>query len=169
MIGHRRVIPEVTYLITKMCFDERCLLKPTRKCRKALRYELTRRAKQYGIDLHAFNFMPNHFHLVVTDHRAHLPAFMRDFLTNTSKALQLALEVDSPIWSSDRYSSVALLDLDAAMRKIAYTLLNPTRAELTQPKDWPGLTSAVYRFGETETVRRPNFYFSKRYCPKPSS
>ncbi len=165
MIGHRRVIPEVTYLLTKKCFDERFLLKPTSKCRKALRYELARRAKQYGIDLHAFCFMSNHFHLVVTDRRGNLPAFMRDFLTNTSKALQVALKVDCPIWSSKRYNSVRLLDLDAAVRKIAYTLLNPTYAELTRPKEWPGVTSILCALNQPETVRRPNFYFSKRYCP----
>ncbi|MEM7263233.1 MAG: hypothetical protein AAF488_14680, partial [Planctomycetota bacterium] len=94
-----------------------------------------------------------------------LPAFMRDFLTNTSKALQVALKVTSPIWSGKRYSAVRLLDLDAAVRKIAYTLLNPARAELTRPKEWPGVTSAVYAIGDTITVRRPNFYFSKR-CPE---
>ncbi|MEM7263144.1 MAG: hypothetical protein AAF488_14230, partial [Planctomycetota bacterium] len=123
------------------------------------------RAKQYGIKLHSFCFMSNHFHLVVTDHRGTLPAFMRDFLTNTSKALQVALKVDSPIWSGKRYSAVRLLDLDAAKRKVAYTVLNPTYAELTRPKEWPGVTSAIYASGQTVTVRRPDFYFSKRYCP----
>ncbi|MEM7261892.1 MAG: transposase, partial [Planctomycetota bacterium] len=166
MIGHRRVIPEVTYLLTKKCFDERFLLKPTPECKKALRYELARRAKQYGMKLHSFCFMSNHFHLVVTDCRGNLPAFMRDFLTNTSKALQKALEVDCPIWSGKRYSAVRLLDLDAAVRKVAYVLLNPTHAELTRPKEWPGVTSAVYAVGQSVTVRRPNFYFSKRYCPE---
>lgn len=110
--------------------------------------------------------MSNHFHLVLTDTRGLLPAFMRDFLTNTSKALQVAVDIDRAVWSRKRYSSVHLLDLDAAERKIAYTVLNPTRAELTKPTEWPGLTSARWKTGETIRTRRPRIYYSKRYAPE---
>lgn len=163
MAGHRRVLPCVTYLITKKCVDDLFLLTPTKKTKRALRYELSRRAKRDGLVIHAFCFMSNHFHLVVTDRQGKLPAFMRDFLTNTSKALQVALGIDRAIWSRKRYSAVRALDLDAAERKIAYTLLNPTRAKLTTPDGWPGLSSARWDVGEVIHTRRPDFYFDPRY------
>lgn len=47
------------------------------------------------------------------------------------------------------------------IRKCAYTELNPRRAGLTLPKEWPGLTSARYRAGDLEALR-PEVYFSDR-------
>jgi hypothetical protein len=61
-----------------------------------------------------------------------------------------------------RYSATHLLDLDAAERKLAYALLNPLEAGLTEPTEWPGLTSARLRFGETISAERPGIYFSKK-------
>ena len=103
--------------------------------------------------------MSNHIHLVVTDVRGTLPKFMREFLSESGKAIKVALGTTCRIWSADRYSAVELLDRDAALRAIAYCQLNPTKAGLTLPEEWPGLTSAVYKFGGSLTAKKPAFYF----------
>lgn len=162
----RRIRRGTTYLITKKCTDDLFLIVPSAPVNSVLLYTLLLKAQKYGIRLHAFCFMSNHFHLVVTDAQGTLPAFMRDFLCNSSKALQVVLQESRRIWCSDRYSSVSLLDCDAAERTSSYSHANPTQAgRVSDPRDWPGLTTARFRPGSTLTAKRPDIYFSPRYSP----
>lgn len=161
----RRVLPGTTYLVTKKTNDDFFVIRSSEATDRILLYTLILKALRYGVLIHGFCFMSNHFHLVVTDVRGRLPAFMRDFLSETSKAIQVQLSDNRHVWSSTRYSAVALLDLDAAERELAYSHLNPTRAGLTAPADWPGLTGAKCEAGAVITVDRPAAYFSKRYRP----
>ena len=103
--------------------------------------------------------MSNHIHLVVTDVRGTLPKFMREFLSESGKAIKVATGTTCRIWSPERYSAVELLDRDAALRAISYCQTNPTEAGLTLPRDWPGLTSAMHKFGDALTAIKPKFYF----------
>lgn len=154
-----------TYLITKKTNNDLYLLTPDPLVNQILLYTLVLKARYYGILVHGFCFMSNHFHLVITDARGTLPDFMRDFLADTSRALQIALKVKDRIWEVNRYNAVVLLDLDAAERKLVYTEINPTRAGLTPPGDWPGVSSAHYNRGEQIDADRPGVFFSKRYRP----
>ena len=154
----RQVKPGALVLITKKTCDDFCLIRPDGKVEWVLLYLLLHRLKRYGLELHAFIFLSNHFHLVVTDVKGNLPAFMRDFLSESSKAVQIALGVKRTIWSSKRYASTELLDRSTAERYIAYCQTNPTEAGLTLPRDWPGLTSARTQFGGFLEARRPEFY-----------
>jgi REP element-mobilizing transposase RayT len=159
----RRIEKESVYLVTKKCHDDLFFLVPDPQADWMLLFTLIRYAQKYNLLIHGFCFMSNHFHIVLTDRDGNLPAFMREFLCNSSKALKLRWGENRAIWSNHRYSAVLLLDLDAAERKIAYTVLNPTRARLVaRPKDWPGLTSAAWRVGDTITAKRPGVYFSPK-------
>ena len=156
----RHVLPGNTYLITKKCVLDEFVIAPSPKVNEVLLYCLLVAARKHQFGVHGFCFMSNHFHLVVTDRRGTLPDFMRHFLTITSKALNCVLKRSGPIWSSERYSAVQLLDLDAAERKLAYTILNPVRAGLCpRPLEWPGLTSASWECGEEIHCRRPRAHF----------
>ncbi|MEM7166374.1 MAG: hypothetical protein AAF581_12980 [Planctomycetota bacterium] len=162
---HRRIELGSTYLVTQKCREHRCLITPSVITNQVLLYLLALKAARYGIWVHGFCFMSNHFHLVVTDPHGQLPVFMGTFLSESSKALQVALRISGPIWNRRRYSATQLLDLDAAERELAYTITNPTNAELTTPNDWPGLSSVHYEVSDTITAKRPPMYFSKRYRP----
>ena len=159
---HRRILRGATHLVTKKCTNDLFLILPSRIVNKILKYALFVCAAKYGIIVHGYIFMSNHFHLVVTDPRGRLPDFMRDFLKDTSAALQAATPVDQPVWDRRRYDSTHLLDLDAAMRKLVYVDLNSSRAGLTRPEEWPGLTSMTEKVGVPLYAERPNVYFSKR-------
>ena len=50
---------------------------------------------KYGLLLHGFVFMSNHFHFVVTDRRSNLPDFMRDFVALTRFMLSTVLSFAS--------------------------------------------------------------------------
>lgn len=159
---HRRITQGAVYLITKKCSRDEFLIRPSPLTNQILLYALLDRAKKYGIEIIAFCFLSNHFHLVVRDVRGRLPDFMRDFLKQTSSAIRVAEGDDRRVWSQKRYSAVKILDLDAGIRKCAYTELNPFRAGLTLPKEWPGLTTARHRAGDLLIALRPEVYFSER-------
>ena len=163
----RRIEKNSSYLITKKCNDDLFFLVPHPQANLILMFAMLAFALKYGVEVHGFCFLSNHFHMVVTDRRARLPDFMREFLSNSSKALKLLWKEARSVWSSARYSAVCLLDVNAAERKLAYTVLNPTRAKLVaRPKDWPGLTSAAWQFGDTMTAKRPAIYFSPETHPE---
>lgn len=149
-------------MVTKKTNDDLFWLAPSPLVNQILLYLLLLKAKKYGVLVHSFVVMSNHIHFVVTDCRKKLPRFAGEFLGESGKALQLARNTDRKIWSSKRYGAVQLLDLDAAEREIAYSPLNPMEAELTEPEEWPGLTSARLRFGDKITAQRPEIYFSAR-------
>ncbi len=161
----RRVLPGTTYLITKKINDDFFFLRPSDEVNELILYLLLMKLEKYGLLIHGFCFMSNHFHLLVTDLRGELPALMREFLSESSKALKVELGTTRQIWSTRRYSSVEMLDLDAAEREAAYIAVNPTEAGFTEPADWPGLTSANLKFGDRLTAKRPDEYFSPRYRP----
>lgn len=158
---HRQVVPGATLLLTKKTHDDVCWLVPCPLVNAVLLYLLALKAKKYGVLVHAFVFMSNHFHLVITDPGGVFPEFMKEFLSESGKALKIVRRTSRDIWSDERYGDVRLLDLDAAERSIAYLPLNPPEAELTEPDEWPGLTSARLRFGDSLAARRPEFYFSE--------
>jgi hypothetical protein len=158
---HRQIIPGATWLITRKTNDDLFWLAPSPLVNAILLFLLALKAKKYGILVHAYFFASNHFHLVVTDPRGKLPAFQREFLGESSKAIQVARNTDRPIWSCRRYSAVQILDRDAAERESAYCGLQSAEAELTLPEEWPGLTSIRYRFGDTVVARRPEVYFTE--------
>jgi len=161
---HRRIEPGCTYLITRKTNDDLFWLTPSALVNAVLLYLLILKATKHGMLIHGFVFLSTHFHLLATDPKGKLPAFMNEYVSETGKALKIVRKSTRRVWSGRRYSATKLLDLDAAERKLAYALLNPTGAELTDPAVWPGLTSARFRFGETISAARPDIYFDKKRC-----
>ena len=66
MAKPRCVLPGRTYLVTRRCFDRQFLLRPSATVDSLLRYTLAVAAERFGIEVHAFVFLSNHHHLVVT-------------------------------------------------------------------------------------------------------
>ncbi len=161
----RAVRPGAVWLITKKTNDDLFHLRPDGAVNEVLLYTLLLKLKRYELHLHGYVFMSNHFHLVVTDVRGQLPAFMREFLSESGKALKVALGTTRRIWCADRYGATELLDRDAIERALVYLRVNPTNAGLTLPTEWPGLTSCHHRYGEVIEARRADFYFDAHTRP----
>jgi len=138
----RQVLPGATYLVTRRCTQRQFLLRPSRTTNEILLYCLARAAALYGIELHAYCFLSNHYHLVLTDPRAQLPEFMRYLNEHTARALNASYGRWEALWASGTYSAVRLVDLDDVIEKVAYTLANPVAAGLVERGErWPGLWS----------------------------
>jgi putative transposase len=161
MSAPRQVLPGVTYLITRRCFARMFLLRPSPLVTAVFEYVLAAKAKEYGILLHAYCVLSNHWHCVLTDSLGSLPEFQRDVGSTVAKALNAALGRWESFWAPGSYSAVALQSPLDVLDKMAYVLANPVAAGLVRRgSEWPGLWSAPARMGAgPREVKRPKHYF----------
>jgi REP element-mobilizing transposase RayT len=160
----RQILPGATYLITRRCAQRQLLLRPSRTTNDLFLYLLAVAAERYGIEVHAFCVLSNHFHAVVTDRHARLPAFHQFLDALVARALNASLGRWEAFWAPNSYSAVALALPDDVVEKAAYALANPAAAGLVRSgRLWPGLWSAPERVGgEAFEVRRPKHFFDAK-------
>jgi len=161
MTAPRQVLRDATVLVTRRCARREFLLRPGRLTNEVFLYVLAVAARRHDVLVHAFVVMSNHYHLVVTDPSARLPAFVQFLNCMVGRALNAALHRDDAFWESGSFSAVTLpMPADAA-DKAAYTLANPVAAGLVERGDqWPGLWSAPAQLGSgCIDARRPDHFF----------
>lgn len=163
MTAPRRVLPGTTYLVTRRCSERRFFLRPSPATNEIFLYVLGVAARRHRVAVHAFCVMSNHYHLLVTDMQAQLPAFMQYLDSLVARATNASLGRWEGFWSSDAsYSAVEHGETNDVVRKAAYVLANPVAAGLVPTgRDWPGLWTAPSDLG-TATIRapRPGVFFS---------
>ena len=154
----RQIFPGATYLVTRRCTQRQFLLTPTtRRHVEAFLYCLAYAAKRTGIMVHAVVVMGNHYHIVLTDPLGVLPVFAECLNKLVAKCMNAMRGRWENFWASEPVSYVRLLDDEAIIDKIAYTLCNPVQEGLVKRGDqWPGL-----RLGRPGTYRatRPARFF----------
>lgn len=157
----RRVVPGAIYLVTRRCAQRQFLLKPSPLANDVFLYLLALAAQRFEILVHAFCVMSNHYHLVVTDPKARLPAFHQLLDALVARALNAALGRCESFWAPNSYSAVTLVSPEDIADKTAYVLANPVAAGLVRSgRLWPGLWSAPEAIGgEPLDVRRPGHFF----------
>jgi putative transposase len=157
----RRVISGTTYLVTRRCSERRYFLRPDPEVNAIVLYCLARAAERYGILLHAYVVLSNHYHFILTDPRGVLPLFEHDFDLLMARALNARYGHFEAFWASGTYSAVVLTDRDAVLEKIAYVLANPVSAGLVCRSElWPGLISRPGDIGAAPlVVKRPPQFF----------
>src|SRR5512137_1686654 len=163
MTAPRQILPGATYLITRRCFGRMFLLRPSPLVNAVFEYALAVKAKAYGIQLHAYCVLSNHWHCVLTDPHGRLPEFQRDLGSTVARALNAGHGRWESFWAPGSYSAVALQSAEDVLDKMAYVLANPVVAGLVRRgAEWPGLWSAPSRIGaRARLVKRPDHYFRK--------
>jgi putative transposase len=162
MTAPRQVLPGTTSLVTRRCSERRFFLRPSPTINQIFLYVLALAARRYGVQVHAFCVLSNHFHLVVTDPLACLPEFVRYLDSLVARAANASLGRFEGFWASGTsFSAVAPVAPDDVVAKTAYTLANPVAAGLVQSgAEWPGLWSGPDQIGAGKlTVRRPKKFF----------
>lgn len=163
MTAPRQVLPGVTYLVTRRCSQRQFLLRPGRLVGQVFLYLLALAAQRYGIRIHAFCVLSNHYHLVLSDPLARLPAFGQLLDALVARALNSAYHRSESFWAPNSYSAVALATPEDVLSKTAYVLANPVAAGLVpRGRDWPGLWSGPDRVGTTLVAPRPAHFFSPK-------
>jgi REP element-mobilizing transposase RayT len=156
----RQVLPGTTYLITRRCFQRQLLLRASGASEIFL-YVLSVAARRFGMRVHAFCVLSNHFHLVVTDPGARLPAFEQYLGSLVARAVNASLGRWESFWAPGSYSAVALGTPCDILDKAAYALANPVAAGLVRrAREWPGLWSDPALIGRKAIIaERPKAFF----------
>ena len=153
----RRVLPERTWLLTRVCTDRRFLLRPSRTIRNIEGYMMAVIAERHDVAVHALSFLSDHYHGVVSCTEAVLSDFLRDLNAFTARAINAHIGRWENLWSSAKPSACELVDADATFEGIQYVVLNTVEAGLVaNPKEWEGLRSLPRDYVQSpRTFTRP--------------
>jgi REP element-mobilizing transposase RayT len=159
MTAPRRLLAGTTYLVTRRCLDRQFLLRPSKAVNQIFGFLLAVAARRFDIDIHACCVMSNHFHLVLTDRKAQLPAFHRFLDSLVARSMNALLGRRDYFWASASYSAVAIQGPHDIVDKAAYVLANPVAAGLVRRgRHWPGLWLAPEPLTRRE-FERPSHFF----------
>ena len=164
----RRIRPGVTWLITRRTVQRQFLLRPDPNVKQAILYALAYALKEYRVEIHAFQCLSNHYHMIVSDPYEELPDFMHRFDNLASRLLNLYWKRRGSLFENERYSAVELADEETIIDKVIYVLTNTVTAGLIHRHEkWPGATSTASRFGdETLCIERPDPFFARSTLPE---
>ena len=160
----RRLLPGSSYLITRRCIQRQFLLTPDRAIKDIFLFCLAHAAKEHGIEVHVATCLSNHFHLVVTDVEARLPAFMHWLDLHMAKCVNAYRGRWGALFEPESYSGVELIESADVFDKMIYTLINPVKSGLVgHGCEWPGFRSRPEDIDEREyVIERPRVCFSAR-------
>lgn len=101
---------------------------------------------RYGMRVHAFALMPNHFHLLVESSRSNLSEAMRFLCGQHARRFNARYSLDGPVFRG-RFKSLLVEDDTWWAHLLAYLHLNPVRARLATSADDARWTSHPYYAG----------------------
>jgi hypothetical protein len=157
----RRVLANMTVLITRRALRRTMLLRPDPELNNLVMYCLAVQSVRFGIVVHHFTVMSDHYHLIVTDSAGQLPNFLREFDRTLALGVKVLRGWEGALWDHAKPSIVELRSEQAVIEKIAYCMANPTAAlAVRRAHQWPGLTVLPEQLGRMScTAARPEFYF----------
>jgi putative transposase len=132
--------PNTTWFVTNRCIQAQYLLRPDKEMTKHFGYWLGRALRLHpGIQLIAAVQMSNHFHFVLQDKDSELSSFLCYFEAHLATSTNKHRKREGPVFSH-RFSASAVLDGEALLDRIIYTVMNPIKAGLVRnPEQWPGV------------------------------
>ena len=147
-------------MLTRRCTQRQFLLVPSDVVNQIVLYCLAVAATRYKITVHAFCWLSNHWHGVLSDPHGNRPEFCRWLHEFTAKCINAHRGRWENMWASEQYSAVELLDGASVLDKIGYVLANPVEAFLVACSHlWPGAISRLKDFGKTMVIARPDGFF----------
>jgi len=133
------------HFVTNRCFQERLLLLPSRKVNQIIGYWFARAHNLYGqgLDIFAFIFLSNHFHILLRDTSGNLSRFMGYFQGNVARAINEHLGRKGDFWARE-YDDVLVDENsdDDFLNRYMYVICNSVKSGLTnKASEWIGLNS----------------------------
>ena len=149
-------------MITRRTVQRMFLLRPDSEINAIFEYCLAEAAARFDIGIVGWLAMSNHYHAIVFDPGAKLPAFLEHFHKMVAKAVNGHHERWENLWSTEETCVTRLVTLDDVFDKLVYTLANPAAAHLVDHvAHWPGSSSWTRMGKGPKTVKRPAVYFKK--------
>jgi REP element-mobilizing transposase RayT len=139
----RYVPPDALVEVTCRTMQGCLLLRPSELVNEILLGVLARAVRLHPVELHAFAFLSNHFHLLLTVASAQrLAAFMQYLNSNIAREIGRSVGWLERFWGR-RYQLV-LVDPDerSQVERLIYLLSQGTKENLVaSPREWPGASS----------------------------
>lgn len=129
------------YLVGNRCRGGMYLMAPGPEMNMLLMGALAYFADLHDIEVLAWVFLGNHFHLIVRAPKLNLSDFMRDFQSYIARKIIDMRDIDKPVFP-DPYDDQELLDEESLRDKLQYVAMNPVKHGLVDhPAEWPGVSS----------------------------
>ncbi len=144
MSGHpiRQGAAGTLFEITTRTVQARYLLTPSAEVNDVVLGCLGRAQHLYGLKIHAFVYMSNHFHMLVSPGDARqLSRFMGHLNSNTTREVNRLVDWSGSMWNR-RYRAVPVTGEDAAqINRLRYILAHGVKEGLVKrAADWPGVS-----------------------------
>jgi len=126
--------------VTCRTLQGRFLLKPSAKLKSLILGILCRAQRLYPVEIHAFVFLSNHYHLLLTVENAQqLARFMNYLNSNVAREACRLHGWGEKFWGR-RYQAIVVSDEEAAqVDRLRYLLSHGCKEGLVaRPRDWPG-------------------------------
>lgn len=142
MARRLRFIPEGGALVEVTCrtVQGRFLLRPTKELRSLVIGVLGRASRLYPVRLHAFVFLSNHYHLLLTVEDAlQLAQFMNYLNSNLAREAGRLHDWKEKFWGR-RYQAIVISEEESVqVNRLGYVLAHGCKEGLVaRPRDWPG-------------------------------
>ncbi len=132
--------PHQLFFVTNRTFQSRLLMTPSPRVNGLIGGVLARALHRYDVALHAFVFLSNHCHLIVSSPTGSISDFMGYIEANIAKEVGRHIGWRGHFWER-RFSAEPILDDAALERRLAYIFAHEVKECLVdRAADWPGLT-----------------------------
>ncbi len=131
--------------VTCRTLQERALLRPSPALNEIALGVLGRAQRRYGLRIHVFVFMSNHYHLLASPEDAlQLARFMAYLNANLAKEVSRLHRWKGKVWAR-RYRAIVLSqEEEAQVGRLRYILAHGVKEGLVRsPSDWPGAHCVV--------------------------
>lgn len=129
--------------VTSRTIHGRLLIQPTPRIADLCHGVLARAARLYPVDVHAFAFLGNHYHLLLTVPDAQrLAQFMNYLNSNLAREVGRAARWREHFWGR-RYQAIPVSEEETSqVERLLYVLRQGCKEGLVRrPAEWPGATS----------------------------
>ena len=169
MARRLRFIPEGGALVEVTCrtIQGRFLLRPSLELNSITIGVLGRAHRLYRVEVHAFVFLSNHYHLLVSVEDAlQLARFMNYLNSNLAREVGRLHRWKEKFWGR-RYQAIVVSNEDAAqIDRLRYVLSHGCKEGLVaRPRDWPGAHS-ILGLLEREPLRGRWFDRTREYSAR---
>ena len=121
----------LSYHVTARSNNREWFYIPIEDSWKIFCHSLNEAADRYGVNLHGFVLMSNHFHLLLTTPNKNLGEFMRHFLSNATRRIQKRAHRINHILGA-RYRATVIESSWALAYVYKYIYRNPVRAGMSK-------------------------------------
>ena len=148
----RNTDPSIFRIVSIRTCEARLWMIPSRNLRKLLGGILARYQEIFRIEIYAYFFLTNHFHLLLRAPYGNLDEFCENLNREIARRMNWKLKREGRFWSR-RYDDIPLGREEDLLEAFLYVTTNATRHGLIEnSEEWPGLHSFSHAINEKDRV-----------------